>query len=119
MSRKPKPTQDHAEQSRRFIKTGRKVGVHETEGIFEEELRKTARAKPPLSQPSGRRARSNAKPSSDPQEYKRLLEIARKVEADDSVEAFERAFERGVKPKAPSAKPSGRRFRRSGKPASS
>lgn len=40
--------------------------------------------------------RKNAKPD-DPEEYKRFLETAKKVEADERPEAFERAFKKVVK----------------------
>lgn len=43
-----------------------------------------------------------AKPD-DPEEYKRFLETAKKVEADESPEAFDRAFKRTVQ--KPTAKP--------------
>jgi hypothetical protein len=40
-------------------------------------------------------------PADDPAEYQRFLAIAREVEADDSLEAFDRALEKVVKPKKP------------------
>jgi hypothetical protein len=35
----------------------------------------------------------------DPEEYKRFLETAREVEAEENPEAFERAFKRVARPK--------------------
>lgn len=49
--------------------------------------------------------------SSDPEEYKRFVEMAREVGADELPEAFERAFKKVV-PSTPAAsrpRPSGRR----------
>jgi hypothetical protein len=59
------------------------------------------------------------KASSDPEEYKRFLETARQLGTDESPESFERAFMKVATVKLPPSKPSGRRSRRSGKPASS
>ena len=42
--------------------------------------------------------RKTAKPD-DPEEYKRFLETAKKVEADESPKAFDRAFNKVVSPK--------------------
>jgi hypothetical protein len=42
--------------------------------------------------------RKAVKPN-DPAEYKRFLETAKKVEADDRPEAFDRAFKKVVAPK--------------------
>jgi hypothetical protein len=46
----------------------------------------------PKSKPSASRSKS------DPAQYKRFLETAREVGADESKEAFERAFKRVAKP---------------------
>lgn len=44
--------------------------------------------------------RKNAAQPDDPEEYKRFLETAKKIEADESPEAFDRAFKK-VTAKAP------------------
>ncbi len=41
----------------------------------------------------------NPPPPDDPEQSKRFIDTAREVEADESPEAFERAFERVVRPK--------------------
>jgi hypothetical protein len=38
-------------------------------------------------------------PPDDPEQLKRFIEMARKVEADESKDALERAFEKVVRPK--------------------
>jgi hypothetical protein len=48
----------------------------------------------------------------DPEEYKRFLETAREVEADEEPEAFERAFKRVTSNKTAPSTPSGSRPRR-------
>lgn len=42
----------------------------------------------------------------DPEEYKRFLETAREVEADENPKAFDRAFKKVVPKKAEKARPS-------------
>jgi hypothetical protein len=44
-------------------------------------------------------------PPDDPEEFKRFIDMAREVEADESPEAVDRAFEKVIKPK-PLPKPS-------------
>lgn len=50
----------------------------------------------------------------DPEQSKRFVETAREVEADESAEAFEKAFKKVAEPKkvtpsAPRSRPSGKR----------
>ena len=54
----------------------------------------------------------------DPEQSKRFIDTAREVEADESPEAFERAFEAVVKAKKTPPKPEASHPRRSAKPAS-
>lgn len=49
------------------------------------------------------------KKSSDTEEYKRFLETAKKVEADERKESFERAFNNVVKPSGRRSRPSAKR----------
>lgn len=51
--------------------------------------------KKPTSKPKSKRK------TSDPAQYKRFLETARAVGADEKPEAFERAFKKVVTPKRP------------------
>lgn len=48
--------------------------------------------------------RPSAKPD-DPEEYKRFLETAKEVEADEDPKAFEKAFKRVVPTKPPRTRP--------------
>jgi hypothetical protein len=40
----------------------------------------------------------------DPEQHKRFLEMAREVEVDESPKAFDRAFEKVIRPKKPAEK---------------
>ena len=57
------------------------------------------------------------RPSNDPAEYQRFLDMAREVGADEDSAALDRAFQRVVK--APKIKLAGSRPRRTGTPVSS
>jgi hypothetical protein len=41
----------------------------------------------------------------DPEQHKRFLEMAREVEADESPDAMDRAFNKVVRPKRPNSRP--------------
>jgi hypothetical protein len=58
-------------------------------------------------------ARKPTPPPDDPEEYRRFVDMAREVEADERPEAFENAFERVVKPIR--VTPAAPRSRRTGK----
>lgn len=65
-----------------------------------------------------RKAAAKPKPR-DPAEYKRFLDTAKDVEADESPDVFDHAFKKVTADKRESPKPSGRRSRPSAKRASS
>ena len=56
----------------------------------------------PAKKPTRTKKRSRKRtPTSDPEQYARFLEMAKKLEADESGEAFERAMSVLVSTKAP------------------
>lgn len=56
----------------------------------------------PAKKPNRKKKRSQKRtPTTDPGQYARFLEMAKKLEADESGAAFERAFDAVVKKKRP------------------
>jgi hypothetical protein len=51
------------------------------------------------------RKRAPATKPDDPEQYRRFVETARELEADESPDSMDRAFDRVVKPKKPRATP--------------
>lgn len=65
MPRKPKPSPDDPEQSKRFIDMAREVGAEEPNPDFERVFRKVAeQPKGFAPKPSGRRSRRSGRPAS-------------------------------------------------------
>jgi hypothetical protein len=66
-----------------------------------------------------RRDTENSRAPDDPEQSKRFIDMAREVDAEQPSPDFERVFRKVAEQPKGSPKPSGRRSRRTGKPASS
>lgn len=55
----------------------------------------------PAKKPNRKKKRSKPTPTTDPAQYARFLEMAKKLEADESGAAFERALDAVVKKRKP------------------